>query len=477
MLSSRASSWCHSQTLMTFATLVLIAIGAGIWLGAASSLVPAVILLGLAVVIVGILPPAGIAAVLAALPTMYELHPMPRGQFTLLELAILVTATGTFFSILAGIREGGWDDLISLVVPPQVVVPVLLLVLAACVALLTIANPSQRAESLREVRTVIVEPLIFLATARIVLRDAKWRSWTGAAFIAVGAAVALYAVIQVTFNLGGVAAGSVLRATGPYTHPNNLALFLERTFLFTLAVIVLRPRWWPLWLLGAIQFVGVGMTYSRGALLAIAVAVSVLLLLLGMHKWLGVLALGGACVGGVAFLLAPDRILDAGGMGSEPTRFAVWRSSIRMAIDYPIFGVGPDQFLYQYWRRYVEPMGWPERFTSHPHSLLLDIWLRLGIAGLAAFATLIVGLTWWVRQTFASIRDDVWSMGAIVAIVGGLTHGMVDQGFFLPDLATTTWLFVAFLITTRAGAEVKDRFPSGDERAAVACTLEGSNAA
>lgn len=477
MLASRASSWRHSPMLMTFATLVLIAIGAGIWLGAASSLVPAVILVGLAVVVVALLPPTGIAAVLAALPTMYELHPMPRGQFTLLELAILIAAIGTFLNVLARIREGGWDDLTSLVVPPQVVVPVLLLVLAACVALLTIADPSHRAESLREVRMVIVEPLVFLATARIVLGDAKWRSWTGAAFIAVGATLALYAVIQVALNLGGVATESVLRATGPYTHPNNLALFLERTFLFTLAVTVLRPRWWPLWLLGGIQSAGIGVTYSRGALLAIAVAVSVLMLLVGMHRWLGVLAFGGLCVGGAAFLLTPDRILDAGGMGSEPTRFAIWRSSVRMAMDHPIFGVGPDQFLYQYWRRYVEPMGWPERFTSHPHNLFLDIWLRLGVTGLAAFAALIVGLTWWVRRTFASIRDDVWSMGAVVALIGGLTHGMVDQGFFLPDLATMTWLFVAFLITTRTGAEVKDQLPSRNELVALAHVPEESNAA
>jgi hypothetical protein len=38
-------------------------------------------------------------------------------------------------------------------------------------------------------------------------------------------------------------------------------------------------------------------------------------------------------------------------------------------------------------------------------------------------------------------------MGAIGALVGGIGHGLVDNGFFLPDLATMTWFFVAMLIT------------------------------
>lgn len=448
MAEFRSYSWRHSPSIMVLASFSLVAIGAIIWTGFATTLFVAVALLGTAVLLAAILPAAGVAGVLAALPTMYELHPMPRGQFSLLELAILVAAAGTFLNVLAQLRHRSWDEIHSLVVPAQIVVPVLLLALATGVSLLTIADPAHRAESLREVRTVIVEPLIFLATARLVLRDTVWRNWVGASFISVGLVIAIVALVQVAFDLGGVAAGSVLRATGPYTHPNNLALFLERTLLFTVAVAFLKPRWWPVWGIVVMQLLGVGATYSRGALLAVAVSIAFLMLLLGMHRWLGALAIGGLVVGGMAFLLAPERLVDTGGSGSEPTRFALWRSSVRMALDHPGFGVGPDQFLYQYWRRYVEPMGWPERYSSHPHNLVLDVWSRLGVAGLTAFATLIVGLIWWVRRSFDCIRGDIWSMGGIAALAGGFAHGMVDQGFFLPDLATMTWLFVAFLITT-----------------------------
>jgi putative inorganic carbon (HCO3(-)) transporter len=474
MIEYRSNSWRHSPSFMFLASFLLIAIGALVWTGIASSLFVVVALLGTAVLLAALLPPAGVVGVLAALPMMYELHPMPRGQFSLLELAILVTAVGTSLNVLAQLRNRSWDGVRSLVVPAQIVVPVVLLVLATSVSLLTIADPAHRAESLREVRTVIVEPLIFLATARLVLRDNVWRNWVGTAFILVGFVIAVLALIQVAFDLGGVAAGSVLRATGPYTHPNNLALFLERTLLFTTAVVFLKPRWWSVWVIVAIQLFGVAVTYSRGALLAVMVTIACLMLLLGMYRWLGVLAAGGLLVGGVAFLFAPERLIDAGGSGSEPTRFALWRSSVRMGLDHPVFGVGPDQFLYQYWRRYVEPMGWPERYSSHPHNLVLDVWLRLGVMGLAAFATLIVGLIWWVRGSFDCIRGDIWSMGSVAALAGGVAHGMVDQGIFLPDLATMTWLFVAFLITTGTTGPTDRSLRPGQARTAAPGALDAS---
>ena len=474
MTQFRFNSWCHSPSIMVLVSFLLTVIGALVWAGIASSLFIAVALLGAAVLLAAFLPPAGVVAVLAALPTMYELHPMPRGQFSLLELAILAAAAGTLLNVLARLRKQSWDDIRSLIVPAQIVVPVVFLVLATAVSLLTIADPAHRAESLREVRTVIVEPLIFLATARLVLRDTIWRNWVGAAFILVGFVIAVLALTQVTFDLGGVRAGSVLRATGPYTHPNNLALFLERTLLFTTAVAFLKPRWWPVWATVAVQFIGVGATYSRGALLAVGVSIACLMLLLGMYRWLGALAAGGLLVGGAALLLAPDRLIDAGGAGSEPTRFALWRSSVRMALDHPVFGVGPDQFLYQYRRRYVEPMGWPERYSSHPHNLVLDVWLRLGVVGLAAFATLIVGLIWRVRRSFDCIRADIWSLGGIAALVGGLAHGMVDQGFFLPDLATITWLSVAFLLTTGPALRNNRSIETGQARSAPPRALDTS---
>lgn len=433
--------------LAILATVVYAIIGYAVQEGMGEALlVGSAIAVG-AVMLAFLSPAAGIAAVLLAAPTMYDLHRMPGGTFSLLELAILTSFAGIALRlVIDGIRRG-FGTLRDLFTPAQVVVPALMLAAAAAITLVTLADPGHRAESLREIRTVIIEPLMFLVAARMVLRDPESRIVAGSMLVVGGTSIAIYAAAQILLDLGGVKAGDLTRATATYTHPNNLALFLERTVLFTIGVALVRPRWWPVWVLAFIQLAGVVLTFSRGALIAIVAGVALLLLVRGMYKWLLLLVTGGIGVAGVGVVLFPDRLADAGGSGAEPTRFTIWRASLRMALDHPIFGVGPDQFLYQYSRRYIEPVGWPERYTSHPHNLLLDTWLRLGVAGLAAGASLVVGLLWWARKRFADIRSDAFAMGAVAALAGGMAHGMVDNAFFLPDLAALGWFFVALLVT------------------------------
>ena len=447
-LSSRAPALIRPA----IATLMLVAAGGLVRAGVGASLVPAVVILGAAVLAAAWSPPAGVGAVLLALPSMFDLEPMPRGSFSLLELAILVAASGTAVHLLLRVMREGWQPLREVRLPAEVLVPVAGLVVATVVALLSLADPAHRAESLREVRLVIVEPLIFLGTTLVVCRDRAARAWAAAMFVTAGTVVSGLAIWQVISGTGGVDAGAVTRATVSYPHPNNLAFFLERTLLFTGGALVLRPRSLPLWTLCAVQAMGVAATFSRGAVLGVVAGLALVLLILRMRRALLLLAGATAAVAAAALAVAPDRVGDVGGAGAEPTRFAIWRSSMRMIADHPMLGVGPDQFLYQYWRRYVEPMGWPERYTSHPHNLVLDAWLRLGVPGLAALVTLALGLVRLVRQRLPRLRHDAIALGAVGALFGGAMHGMVDNGFFLPDLAAMTWYFVTCVVTAEARA-------------------------
>ncbi|HEU0163772.1 MAG TPA: O-antigen ligase family protein, partial [Thermomicrobiales bacterium] len=209
--------------------------------------------------------------------------------------------------------------------------------------------------------------------------------------------------------------------------------------------IIARPRVRWTWVLAGIQLVGVALTFSRGSLIAIVAGCALALALAGYRRQIVGLAGVVVVIAALLFVFARDRLLDPGGGGHEPTRFALWRSAWHMIRDRPLFGVGPDQFLYAYWRRYVEPVGWPERYTSHPHNMILDVWLRLGVIGLASFATLIVGVVSQAVQIWREKRDDWLVRGSVVALFGGIVHGMFDNSFFLADLATMTWLFVALI--------------------------------
>jgi O-antigen ligase len=161
------------------------------------------------------------------------------------------------------------------------------------------------------------------------------------------------------------------------------------------------------------------------------------------HGLVYLAGVAGLAIGAVA--IAGERLLDSGGSGVEATRFPIWRSSLRMIADRPWTGVGLDQFYYQYWRRYVEPAGWAERYTSHPHDLILDVWLRLGILGpiwlaLIVGGVIVVGRRWQQTGCVPAV-----AVAAAAALATGAVHGLVDNGYFLPDLAAMTWILVALM--------------------------------
>jgi O-antigen ligase len=153
-----------------------------------------------------------------------------------------------------------------------------------------------------------------------------------------------------------------------------------------------------------------------------------------------------------AFVFISRSVADTG--DSIDTRATIWRAAWNMIRDRPFTGVGLDQFLGQYGRRYVRPDGWAERYTSHPHNLVLDFWLSLGIGGLAVLWVMIE-VTW--RRVKLSWHQSIWSVNraAVAMIVAGFAHGLIDNSFFLPYLATLTWIGLTL------GSSVDERTSDG----------------
>ena len=113
-----------------------------------------------------------------------------------------------------------------------------------------------------------------------------------------------------------------------------------------------------------------------------------------------------------------------------------------MVRDHPWVGIGLDQFVYAY-PGYLQPDAWREPNLSHPHQLVLDVWLRLGAVGVVA----IVALWWgvWRRNRDAGVSgegDPVLRHGATAALIAVVVHGLVDNSYFVLDLAYATWAIV-----------------------------------
>ncbi|MGC9398344.1 MAG: O-antigen ligase family protein [Anaerolineae bacterium] len=408
-------------------------------------------------------PEVGLALVVATSP-LY-LHPVSLfgKSFALAELLLLPMLVGwTVALVTSGVSgkersvwcrlRANFDDL----------VPLFAFVLIAVISTLLARH---RHEALRELRLVIVEPVLFyLVAVTLPLRERdRWRVLDF--YVASAVAVAVIGLVQY-FLLGDVitAEGGILRLRSLYGSPNNVGLYLGRAWPLLLAVGLtaikveeersLRLRWSRRSLTYGLALVPVGLalvlSLSRGAiLLGIPVGLITLGLLAGRRErtvTLVVLVLFGLAL--LPLFQTPRfaALLDLT-QGTTALRLALWRSAWQMFLDHPLWGVGPDNFLYAYRTRYVLPSAWEEFNLAHPHNLILDFLSRLGIFALGAFLWVLV--RFWRRglrlMRQATGQQRAVALGLLGSMASGLAHGLVDASYFYVDLAYVFFLTLAAL--------------------------------
>jgi O-antigen ligase len=395
-------------------------------------------------------PVSGLSIVCAALSVAALLVRIGGTEWSPLELALLACGAATGLAILRDlVRSRRIASVLTWIGSRDVALLGAGILIVGALSVLWVADPDLRPDSLRALRRVIIEPLFVIPAMVAVLRAREVRRVAGW-IVGPASAVSLLALIQLVAQRSTVDIGGISRPIGTFTHPNNLSFYLERAIWFSpLVVMPLTRRLgrWP-WLIAGLIVLATLATLSRGAAIALAAGCVVMFWEIIRSRWR--IALGVA-VAGAAVVFASRYV--AGNGDSFDTRTTIWRAAIDMIRDHPVTGVGLDQFLGQYGRRYVRPDGWPERYTSHPHNVLLDFWLSLGLAGVALL-WLWLEIAW--RHARASLRVPGWSAerAGAAMIVAGLAHGLIDNSFFLPYLATLTWIGLS--ISAPRGTEVVD---------------------
>jgi putative inorganic carbon (HCO3(-)) transporter len=157
----------------------------------------------------------------------------------------------------------------------------------------------------------------------------------------------------------------------------------------------------------------------------------------GLRPLWGLAAVAVGMVIGLLPFLGAERFRSLADFSAGTTgglRINLWRSSLRMALDHPWLGVGPDNFLYVYRSGYILPTAWQDPDLNHPHNVLLDWWTRLGVGGLVlAGGWLLSG----ARRLWRGIWDDesaALRLGCLAALAAALAHGLIDASYALPDL-------------------------------------------
>jgi O-antigen ligase len=408
-------------------------------------------------VLISLRPAWGIALVAFSLPFYVKPKPMLGYRFSPVEVFLLLTLAAYIAAILVKQWASSRKEQ-SRPVKFRWVHADYAVLAFTLIATVSLIFTERLGVATNEWRVVIIEPALLYLLLRLMRFEDK-EVWTILdAFVLGGLTMAVIGLGQYATGQNLITAeGGLMRLRSVYGSPNNVALYLGRIIPILIAVALMgEGRRRKAYLVALVPIgAAVILTYSKGSLLLGLPASLVVVLVLWRRSvegriwpWLAGLGLLGF-LGLITALQIPQiagRLNPQGETGFF--RISLWRSSLNMMRDHPIFGVGLDNFLYAYRGRYILDNAWQEPNLSHPHNIFLDFATRLGFLGLAAAIWLIIVFT-RVSIRLQSTVHRIWrpvAVGILGSLVYMIFHGLVDHSFFLVDLAFTFYLLLGLTI-------------------------------
>jgi putative inorganic carbon (HCO3(-)) transporter len=380
----------------------------------------------------------------------WHLGPLPT---TLLEDAILVTVAVFLIETYRGPRRLEWRTPFTY--------PALIFLLAGAIDV--IAAPDRWA-ALGLYRAYLIEPIAFFFVVSTVARSVE-RGLLIALGLGVGAAGLAIPNAFVVIDAARHHALHV-ESTTPvtiYVTANAVALYLEPLIALGGSLLLFsRDRVVQAIALAALVIIVPTelLTFSRGGYLAL-VAITVGLAIAHRRRWwflaaVAITAVSISFIPTIAARLAVE--LDFGSRNNTLVgRWELWRYTLRMLKDHPLFGAGLSGFterLGPYWNAtHID------RFVD-PHNIVLNFWSETGLLGVFAFAWILIGgfvLTWRGWKRSASDWRPI-HFGVFMALVAVVIHGLIDVPYFKNDLSLEFWILLAL---TWAGT----KWPAVDGRA------------
>jgi len=218
--------------------------------------------------------------------------------------------------------------------------------------------------------------------------------------------LSLYGYLQHFFGIELYRSESLLpaggfgwQARGTFTNRNTYSIFFA-----TSSTLFMSLAFWPAldiasWrrrlygAAGGLAALAVFFSYTRGALVALAVAALIGAAMLGRR--LAVAAAAAAALAAVAvWLFMPGLVGRIGETASKDIdlnrpagRLFIWSQSLKMAAEHPVLGIGPGNFNEVYAAQ-LDPDVPPSRHVGGAHNDLLHIAVKAGIPATLIFLAL-----------------------------------------------------------------------------------------
>lgn len=327
--------------------------------------------------------------------------------------------------------------------------PTLLLCIASIIAVVVAADTQS---ALGYLKAYILEPILFFVLLWSTFRTEQDLRRVYFAFGAMVLVIGAVSLLQYAGIIASPLPWSIetpKRVTSIFEFPNAVGLFVGPILGLFLAFIGSRlasVRWGVfVWLVLGLGFASLVAANSRGAMLAVAAGIVVLLYARWRRRMLlttllGVLAL---CVLLVPATRGVLQSVVTGGDVSADVRLVMWQGTAKLIAAHPLLGSGLGGFpaLYDQYRliKHVE-------LLQYPHNIILNFWVELGLLGLIAMLYLLIAVFRKSAVAWASAQPGFTKtalLGVMITLVIMVVHGIVDVPYFKNDLAVQFWVVVA----------------------------------
>ncbi len=153
-------------------------------------------------------------------------------------------------------------------------------------------------------------------------------------------------------------------------------------------------------------------------------------------------------------------------------RISLWKESIEMIKDHPLFGIGPGMwkdYTYEYGERfyyyYAHLEEWLMASSCDPHNMYLKICTEYGIIAVISFICLIIYV---IKKALGAIKQSIdyepkhILIGMLSLLVSWLVTSMFTRSFFWPQGTILTglifWLAIAVIIKMDHIGKVKTSY-------------------
>ena len=249
------------------------------------------------------------------------------------------------------------------------------------------------------------------------------------------------------------------RATGGFNHSNDLAGYLT----FVIPVVMVHPFWnknsMGKFFLGMVLTVlsvwSLVVTFSRGAWLAVAAGVFFFLCFVG-RSWRPFIILGimAFILGTGIFFTTNKKEFRVDAHDVHHTvhwRYDLWEDSLKMILNRPNFGYGPNTFMPTFFDFGRAIRGGGYYTPTYAHNCFIQLAAEMGIFGLGSFLW-IVGLLF--QKVIVQLKNlkagdynlKILSTGMLGGTLAFLGHSFVDTNLFSLQLSALFWMMVGLQV-------------------------------